>query len=130
MNCYLVDSITDSSTVPTTQHCSKRISCMYILSSAKNAGIFYEFCNPTFSQSEKDRHSTFVWKYFDRGISKSSKGVTDEKKCKNFAAVITCTGGSTSGLFRHLKNKHSMEKPSSTQSGVSSNKQRSDLKCS
>ena len=35
--------------------------------------------------------------------------------------MIKCTGGSTSGLHRHLKSKHSIEKPSSTQSDVSSN---------
>ena len=73
--------------------------------------------------SEKDKHKTFAWKYFDRGISKSSKGVTDEAKCKNCAAVIKCTGSLTSGLLRHLKSKHSMEKPSMTQSDVSSNTQ-------
>ena len=38
--------------------------------------------------SEKDKHKTFVWEYFDRGISKSSKGITDEAKCKKCAAVI------------------------------------------
>ena len=37
--------------------------------------------------------------------------------------VIKCTGGSTSGLLRHLKSKHSIEKLSSTQSYVSSNTQ-------
>ena len=73
--------------------------------------------------SEKDKHKTFVWEYFDRGISKSSKEVTDEAKCKKCAAVIKCTGGSTSGLLRHLKSKHSIEKPSPTQSDVSSNTQ-------
>ena len=52
--------------------------------------------------SVKDRHKTFVWEYFDRGISKSSEGVTDEEKCKNCAAVVKCTGGSTSGMLRHL----------------------------
>ena len=51
-------------------------------------------------------------------MNKSSKGVTDETKCKNCAAVIKCTGVSTSGLLRHPKSKHSMEKPSSTQSDV------------
>ena len=56
-------------------------------------------------------------------VSKSSKGNTVEAKCKNCAAVIKCTGGSTSGLLRHPKNKHSIEKPSSTQSDVSSNTQ-------
>ena len=73
--------------------------------------------------SMKNRHKTFVWKYFDRGISKSSNGVTDKAKCNKCAATIKCTGGSTSALFRHLKNKHSMEKPGSTQSDVSSNTQ-------
>ena len=73
--------------------------------------------------SQKDKHKTFVWEYFDRGISKSSKGVTDEAKRKNCAAVIKCTGGSTSGLLRHLKSKHSIEKPSSIQSDVSSKTQ-------
>ena len=73
--------------------------------------------------SEKDKHRTFVWKYFYRGISKSSKGVTDEARCKNSAAVIKCRCGSTSGLLRHLKSKHSIEKPSSTQSDVHSNTQ-------
>ena len=71
--------------------------------------------------SEKDKHKTFVWEYSERGISKFSKGVTDEAKCKNSAAVIKCTEGSTSGLFRHLKSKHSIEKPSLTQSDVFSN---------
>ena len=56
--------------------------------------------------SEKDKHTTFVSEYYDRGISKSSKGVTDEAKCKMCAALIKCTGGSTSGLLRHLKSKH------------------------
>ena len=71
--------------------------------------------------SEKDK--TFVWEYFDRGISKSFKGVTDEAKCKNCAAVINCTGGLTSVLLRHLKSKHSIEKQSLTQLDVSSNTQ-------
>ena len=53
----------------------------------------------------------------------SSKGVTDEAKCINCAAVIKCTGDSTSGLLRHPKCKHSMEKQTSTQSDVSSNTQ-------
>ena len=53
----------------------------------------------------------------------SSKGVTDEAKCKNYAAVIKSTGGSTSGLLPHLKSKYSIEKPSLTQSDVSSNAQ-------
>ena len=73
--------------------------------------------------SEKEKHKTLVWEYYDRGISKSSKGVTDEAECKNCAAVIKCTGGLTSGLFWHPKSKHSIEKPSSTQSDVSSNTQ-------
>ena len=80
--------------------------------------------------SEKDKHKTFAWEYFDRGISKSSKGVTDEVKFKNCSAVIKCTGESTSGLLRHLKSKHSIEKPSSTQSDVSSDTQSaSSTKC-
>ena len=53
--------------------------------------------------SGKGKHKTFVLEYFDRGISMSSKGVADEAKCKNCAAVIKCTGGSTSDLLRHLK---------------------------
>ena len=73
--------------------------------------------------SEKDKYKTFAWEYFDRGINKSSKRVIDEAKCKNCAAVIKCTGGSTSGSLRHLKNKHSIEKQSSTQLDVSSNTQ-------
>ena len=75
--------------------------------------------------SQKDKHKTFVWEYFDRGISKSSKGVTDEAKCKNCAAVIRCTGVcvQTSGLLRHLESKYCMDEPSSTQSDVSSNTQ-------
>ena len=64
-----------------------------------------------------------VWEYFDRSISRSSKGVTDETKCKNCAAVMKRTGGSTSGLLRRRQSKHSIEKPSSTQSDVSSNTQ-------
>ena len=80
--------------------------------------------------SVKDKHKAFVWEYHDRGISKSSEGVTDETKCKHCAAVIKCTGGSTSGLLRNLKSKHSIEKPSSTQSDVSSNTQSaSSTKC-
>ena len=71
--------------------------------------------------SEKDKHRIIVWQYFDRGISKSFKGATDEAKSKNCAAVIKCTGGSTSGLHQHLESKHSIEKPSSTQSDVSRN---------
>ena len=73
--------------------------------------------------SEKDKHKTFVWEYFDRGISKSSNRVTDEAKCKNCDAVIKCTDDSTSGLHMHLRSKHSIEKPSSTSSDVSSYKQ-------
>ena len=73
--------------------------------------------------SEKDKHKAYVWEYFDKGISKSSKAVTNEAKFKNCAAVTKCTGGSPSGLLRHLESKHSMEKPSSTQSDVSSNTQ-------
>ena len=53
----------------------------------------------------------------------SSEGVTDEAKYKNCAAVIKCTGGSTSGLLRHLNSIHSIEKPTSIQSDVSSNTQ-------
>ena len=64
--------------------------------------------------SEKDEHKTVVWEYSDRGISRSSKGVTDESKYKNGAAVIKCSGGSTRGLLRHPKSKHSIEKPSLT----------------
>ena len=79
---------------------------------------------------KKDKHKTFVWEYFDIGISKSSKGATDEVKCKNCAAAIKCTGGTTSGLLRHLRSKHSIEKPCSTQSDVSSNTQSaSSTKC-
>ena len=73
--------------------------------------------------SEKDKHKASVWEYFDRGISKSSKGVTDETKCKNCASVIECTGGSISGMPRHRKSKHYIEKPSSTRSDVSGNTQ-------
>ena len=80
--------------------------------------------------SETDKHKTFVWKYFDRGISKHSKGVTDEAKSKNCAAEMKCTGCSTSGLPRHPKSKHSIEKPSSTQSDVTHNTQSaSSTKC-
>ena len=49
--------------------------------------------------------------------------VTDEVKYKNCAAVMKCTGGLTSGFLRHLRRRHSIEKPSSTQSEVSSNTQ-------
>ena len=70
--------------------------------------------------SEKDKHKTFVWEYFDRAIG---KGISDEAKCKKCAAIIKCTGGSTSGLLRHLKSKHSIEKPSPTQSADSSETQ-------
>ena len=41
--------------------------------------------------SEKGKHETFAWEYFDRGISKSFKGVTDEAKSKNCVSVIKCT---------------------------------------
>ena len=58
--------------------------------------------------SEKDKHKTFVWVYFDRGISRSSNGDTDEVECENCAAV-TYAGGSTRGLLRHLNSKRSME---------------------
>ena len=71
--------------------------------------------------SEKDKHRTFVWDYFDRGVSKSAKGVTDETKCKNCDVVIKRTGSPTSELPRHLKSKYSVQKPSFTQSDVSSN---------
>ena len=67
--------------------------------------------------SKKDQHKTYLWEYFDRGISKFSKGVTNEAKCKKCATVIKSTGG----LLRHPKSKHSMEIPGSTQSDVSSN---------
>ena len=83
------------------------------LNSAKCAVIFYRFCNPPSSQNQTKINRKHF--YFDRVIRKSSKGVTDEEKCKNCAAVIKCTGGSTSSLLRHLKSKHSIEKPSSTQ---------------
>ena len=76
--------------------------------------------------SEKDRHNAFVWEYFDIGISKTYKGVTDEVKYKDCAAVIKCTGGLTSGLLRHLKTKKiSNETPSSTRSDVTSDTQSS-----
>ena len=69
---------------------------------------------------KKDKHKAFVWEYFDRCITKSSKGVTDKAKCKNCAAVIKCTGGSTNGFLPHQKSKYSVGKPSSTQSDVTS----------
>ena len=74
---------------------------------------------PFFSQCQKNKHRTFLWEYFDKGISDNSKGDTSEAKWKNCAAVINCTGGSASGLLRQLQFKHSMEKRSSIQSDVS-----------
>ena len=58
--------------------------------------------------SSKDKHRTFVWEYFDRGINYYSRGVADEAKCKKIDVVMKCTGGSASGLLRYLKSKHSM----------------------
>ena len=93
--------------------------CFAYLSSAKSAVIFLDILHFFFfTLSQKDKHKTLVWEHFDRGIINSSKGVTDEAKCKNCAAEIKCTGGSTTGLLRHLKSKHSIEKPSSTQLDV------------
>ena len=76
-----------------------------------------------FTISEKEEHKSFVWEYIDRGISKSSKGVTVEAKCKNCATLIKPTGCSIRGLLHHPKSKHSMEKPCSTPSDISGSTQ-------
>ena len=76
-----------------------------------------------FTVLENGKHKSFVLKYFDRGISKSSNGITNEAKSTKCAAVIKCTCGLTSGMLWHLKSKHSIEKPCWTQSSVSSNTQ-------
>ena len=72
--------------------------CFAHIGSAKSAVIFYAFCSHSFSQCQRNRNKTFTLEYFDRGISKSFKGVTDEVKCKNCAAVIKCTGGLASKM--------------------------------
>ena len=69
-----------------------------------------------------------MWEYIERGISKSSKGVTDEAKYKNCATVIKLTGCSIRGLLRHPKSKHSIVKPSSTQSDISGSTQSASCK--
>ena len=51
-----------------------------------------------------------VWKHFSH--------VDDEATCQHCHKKLSCKGGSTSGLFRHLKSKHSLslneEQPSSS----------------
>ncbi|CAM1307177.1 Uncharacterised protein r2_g1712 [Pycnogonum litorale] len=48
---------------------------------------------------------SFVWQYFKRDVKDESA------ICKECNAKIKCRGWSTSGLSRHLKNKHNIEKP-------------------
>lgn len=47
---------------------------------------------------------SFVWKYFVKGSTQ------DFAICKECKIEIECKGWSTSGLIRHLKNKHNIEK--------------------
>ena len=42
-----------------------------------------------------------VWKHFDHADN-------NEGTCKHCRKNISCKGGSTSGLLRHLKSKHSL----------------------
>ena len=48
---------------------------------------------------------SFAWQYFKKDV----KG--ESAVCKECNAQIKCRGWSTSGLIRHLKNKHNIEKP-------------------
>ena len=48
---------------------------------------------------------SFAWQYFKKDV----KG--ESAVCKECNAHIKCRGWSTSGLIRHLKNKHNLEKP-------------------
>ena len=43
-----------------------------------------------------------VWKHFTRDYN------DDKAKCIHCSQNISCKGGSTSGLFRHLKSKHNL----------------------
>lgn len=52
-----------------------------------------------------DRSKAFAWNYYDKNDKEESA------KCKKCNAKIMCRGWSTSGLLRHLKNKHAIEKP-------------------
>lgn len=54
----------------------------------------------------ENKSKTFVWQYFDKTEN------NEEAKCKKCSVLIKCKGCSTSGLLRHLKNKHSIDKPS------------------
>ena len=52
-----------------------------------------------------EHSKSFIWQYYDKNIQEESA------KCKRCKAIIMCRGWSTSGLLRHLKNKHAIEKP-------------------
>ena len=43
-----------------------------------------------------------IWKHFTRDYN------DDKAKCIHCSQNISCKGGSTSGLFRHLKSKHNL----------------------
>ncbi|XP_063841155.1 uncharacterized protein LOC135089507 [Scylla paramamosain] len=47
---------------------------------------------------------SYAWKYFEKLKCEESS------RCKKCHAVIKCRGWSTSGMIRHLKSKHSIEK--------------------
>jgi BED zinc finger len=52
-----------------------------------------------------------VWKYFTRDANfKENK----KSKCNYCGITYTCTGGSTSNMKNHIKNKHSGRKPQET----------------
>ena len=71
--------------------------------------------------SEMNQSSTFAWEYFDRGIDDDR----DEAKCQKCGTLIKCKGGSTSGMLRHLKNKHSIQKRAPSQHPSTSASKRS-----
>lgn len=54
-----------------------------------------------------EKSKTFAWQYFSKCCD------NDEAKCNHCGVIIKCKGFSTSGLLRHLKAKHSIEKPTS-----------------
>ena len=52
-----------------------------------------------------------VWKYFMRDVNfKENK----KAKCDLCGIIYTCTGGSTTNMHNHIKNKHSRRTPQET----------------
>ena len=52
-----------------------------------------------------------VWKYFTRDVNfKENK----KAKCNHCGIIYICTGGSTTNMNNHIKNKHSKTKPQET----------------